>query len=221
MVLDIGPPILAESWAPIVGGVLGGVVVFSLSMYALKNFWLEPATRDADVITAALRYLYNNMFGQNSGHCITFLAQRHPRSRYIRPRYRFAYGPGTRLRSRTRFQYGSALAGTAWERPGGAKIFVKTMPDFGSDEGTRLDFWQREFGLTRREIARLSPRSLQSRWILTYGIVHPPSGNFIGVISIDSQDEKALEEVDTDEIIMVATIIASIIQVPSSWFRVA
>jgi len=40
-------------------------------------FWLEPSTRDAEVISSAMQHLYHVLFGPESGHRVTFLAQRY------------------------------------------------------------------------------------------------------------------------------------------------
>ncbi len=76
------------------------------------------------------------MFNFESGHRITFLAQRRPSSLYIRPRYRYAYGNGTRLESKARFRRGSALAGMAWDSPGGNNLIATDLPDFGNNESS-------------------------------------------------------------------------------------
>jgi hypothetical protein len=50
-------------------------IVCALARLA-DDFWLEPATRDANVIIAAMRHLYETLFGLEPGHRITFLALR-------------------------------------------------------------------------------------------------------------------------------------------------
>jgi len=149
------------------------ILVVVLLTYILNTYWLEPATRNSDIIIAAMRYLYHVMFNYESGHRITFLAPRNLRSTYLRPRYRYAYGTGTRLESKARFRRGSALAGMAWENPGGNTIMVKELPDFGNNESSFLKFMHDELKIPQKEAKRLSREIRNSRWIYSYGIVAP------------------------------------------------
>lgn len=197
------------------------VVLFALTItirYVSKR-WIEPRARHADLITAALRYLYHDLFGDTSGYTVTFLSKVWPQSQYIRPRYRYSYGRGTELNSKARFPRGAALAGMAWDLPG--QILVKEIPDFTNDPGGFVQFSKENLKLSEEDLSLLSPHTQQARWLLSYGIAHPFSGEFIGVLSLDSRYDLAAtnssseqdkqDPVDLDKVVTVAAIIAYVV----------
>jgi hypothetical protein len=192
-----------------------GLGLIVLVVYILNAFWLEPATRNSDIITAALRYLYHLMFNLNPGQRITFLAPRNSHSTYIRPRYRYAYGNGTRLASKARFRRGSALAGMAWDNPGGDTVMVRELPDFANDELSFLKFMHDDLKIPLKEVKRLSRTIRISRWIYCYGIVEPSTGEFIGVISLDSTNPDALSLVDNELVQRTSALIANVVKNPT------
>ncbi len=211
------PTTLAEFAAMIerhpylVGGAIGAMVVLS-AVKAAEVFWIERRLRDAAVIGTSMRYLYGKLFGLNSGHRITFLAKGFPGDRYIRPRYRYAYGDGFQVRSRARFLKGTALAGIAWDRPGGKDTFSDPeVPQF-ADEEQFLRYCEDTLRMPRAEAKRLGKGTQQARWYFNYGIVHPKTHECIGVLSIDSRKPVSFGEVDVDQVLIVASIIANLVK---------
>ena len=189
---------------------MGFLVSFSVVIFAkvIENFWLDSASRHADTINGLLQYLYISMFDQESGHRITFLAKPFRYSSYISPRYRFSHGEGNNVKSRSRFRKGSAVAGMAWEQPGEPNLILRKIPDFGDDKEKFLQFLEKDLLLSLKEAERCVETTRNLRWILSYGIVSPFTGEFIGVLSIDSRYEQSLLKLDNKMIVNVAAIIA-------------
>lgn len=160
----------------------------------------------AAVIKAVLRHLYHQVFGRASGHRVTFLAQTRPGSHYVRPRYRYAFGQGFYLRSRSRFRRGSAVAGMAWREPG--KPFIVRVPEFfpahdkkprwwrlkrrwwglytqrwmTESERNFLEFARGDLRMSERDVRRLGWRTQHQRWLLSYATEEGL------ILSLDSSD---------------------------------
>ncbi len=201
------------------GRGMGGLFVLATLIFFLSKsvqlFWLDPATRNADVILAAMQYLYFSSFGTESGHRITFLAPRWRNSPYTRPLYRWAYGSGDRLKSRARFRRGEGLAGLAWAYPGGKKTFAKQVPEFAGDDEAFKTFSDGELHIEEPQVKRLSKRTRRLRWMLCYGIVSLATGRCIGVLSLDSEDPEIVDRINADDVVKLGAIIASLIGSPS------
>lgn len=210
--VDKGISVLTTSQSIEVVSYSGLVLLPFAIAKTIQFYQLQPNEENADVIIAAMHHLYEVMFGPQPGYRITFLTMRYPWSRSVRPRYRYAYGSGKHLKSRSWFRKGSALAGMAWELPGGDKFLLREIPDFGNDAQAFLTFLETQLNLTRKDALRFSTVTQRLRWIFCYGIVHSYSGNFIGVISIDSVYPSMWRSVKKDRIKAAATIIADVIE---------
>jgi hypothetical protein len=92
---------------------------------------------------------------------------------------------------------------------------MREFPRFNSDEEF-LEYSEKELHIDRRSAERLSVKTRELRWALCYGMVYPDTGDFMGVLSIDSRhdndDMSSKIQVDTDLIISVAAILAALIR---------
>jgi hypothetical protein len=122
--------------------------------------------------------------------------------------YRYCHGTSTQFTSRAYFSKGTAIAGTAWRYP--SQWWAIKIPDFNHDvEQFRLHM-QRELKLTARQANLLSKESADIRWIVCFGIVDP-SGNFRGVLSIDSVYEDSLQKINPDSLTACANLLGAIL----------
>jgi hypothetical protein len=190
--------------------IIGGLTLLYVLGLLADSFLLKPATRKPDAINGILQHLYVSLFGYTSGHRVTLICQPYKDSDYIQPLYRFAYGRSNNFHSKARFAENHALAGIAWAIKG--YVHVARIPDYSKDEDGFRKCFREEFNLTEEEISSLSVETQKLRWVCCYGVVHPQTNNFIGVLSIDSIDPATIKRINRRMIKSLGDAIAFIYQ---------